>query len=69
MVAAEFPSKPKGNATYAMTAVNCWSAAVAATAVACSGQRMQPLIAQEPTAVKPGDTPIIDCHQHLWDLT
>jgi len=44
-------------------------AAIAATAGACGAQRIQSLVAQEPTAVKPGNTPIIDCHQHLWDLT
>jgi len=70
MVAAGLPCEPSGSANMRLNRRQLLGqAAVAATAVACGAQRTQPLLAQEPTAVKPGDTPMIDCHQHLWDLT
>jgi L-fuconolactonase len=39
--------------------------AAAATAVAA----FPSFLHAEPAAVKPDDLPIVDCHQHLWDLT
>jgi predicted TIM-barrel fold metal-dependent hydrolase len=42
--------------------------AAAATATAASSAFLSRALAQDNQAVKPGEVPIIDCHQHLWDL-
>jgi L-fuconolactonase len=42
--------------------------AAAATAIATSTGRLSLALAQKEQTVNVSDLPIIDCHQHLWDL-
>jgi L-fuconolactonase len=46
-----------------------WLGTMAAVTAAAGLESNQPVLAQEPTAVKSAAVPIIDCHQHLWDLS